>query len=214
MAPLDWDKAGEVVDPADFEDEEDSTAREVLDMAFSKMDPKKKQGYVEQLQKVQLAPEKRGPPIPQAREEELLAKGSKATQEEIEELLDLRRQRWGNAAGGRKGTGSCRACGTAAAQPFQCGTCKILDESRFMRQFLESIQTFDFQEMLADEPMDFSVTRLPFFLRPELPGINKTLGDTKDERTHQKGNIPRSLVERIKRRMPEWASAGKPQRLV
>ncbi|CAK9062849.1 unnamed protein product [Durusdinium trenchii] len=124
MAPLDWDKAGEVVDPADFEDEEDSTAREVLDMAFSKMDPKKKQGYVEQLQKVQLAPEKRGPPIPQAREEELLAKGSKATQEEIEELLDLRRQRWGNAAGGRKGTGSCRACGTAAAQPFQCGTCK------------------------------------------------------------------------------------------
>lgn len=40
-------------------------------------------------------------------------------------------------------------------------------------------------EMLADEPMDFSVTRLPFFLRPELPGINKTLGDTKDERTWQ-----------------------------
>lgn len=39
-----------------------------------------------------------------------------------------------------------------------------------MRQFLESIQTFDFQEMLADEPMDFSVTRLPFFLRPELLG--------------------------------------------
>ena len=28
---------------------------QVLDMAFSKMDPKKKQGYVEQLQKVQLA---------------------------------------------------------------------------------------------------------------------------------------------------------------
>lgn len=29
--------------------------------------------------------------------------------------------------------------------------------------------------MLADEPLDFSVTRLPFFLRPELPGMNKTL---------------------------------------
>mmetsp|Transcript_331 Transcript_331/g.795 ORF Transcript_331/g.795 Transcript_331/m.795 type:complete len:286 (+) Transcript_331:551-1408(+) len=30
-------------------------------------------------------------------------------------------------------------------------------------------------DMLADEPIDFTVTRVPFFLRPELPGINKTL---------------------------------------
>ncbi|CAJ1345297.1 unnamed protein product [Effrenium voratum] len=32
-------------------------------------------------------------------------------------------------------------------------------------------------ETLADEAIDFTVTRLPFFLRPELPGINKSLGD-------------------------------------
>jgi len=35
-------------------------------------------------------------------------------------------------------------------------------------------------EMLADEPIDFTVTRLPFFLRPELPGINKTLAVAND----------------------------------
>ena len=34
--------------------------------------------------------------------------------------------------------------------------------------------------MLADEPIDFTVTRLPFFLRPELPGINKTLAVAND----------------------------------
>uniref|UniRef100_A0A7S4SH30 DSBA-like thioredoxin domain-containing protein n=1 Tax=Alexandrium monilatum TaxID=311494 RepID=A0A7S4SH30_9DINO len=30
-------------------------------------------------------------------------------------------------------------------------------------------------ETLADEPIDFNITRIPYFLRPELPGINKTL---------------------------------------
>mmetsp|Transcript_101051 Transcript_101051/g.261700 ORF Transcript_101051/g.261700 Transcript_101051/m.261700 type:complete len:282 (+) Transcript_101051:902-1747(+) len=30
-------------------------------------------------------------------------------------------------------------------------------------------------ETLADEPIDFAIHRIPFFLRPELPGINKTL---------------------------------------
>ncbi|CAE7688154.1 unnamed protein product [Symbiodinium sp. CCMP2456] len=30
-------------------------------------------------------------------------------------------------------------------------------------------------DTFADEPIDFTVTRLPFFLRPELPGINKTI---------------------------------------
>lgn len=30
-------------------------------------------------------------------------------------------------------------------------------------------------ETLADEPIDFQITRIPYFLRPELPGINKTL---------------------------------------
>lgn len=30
-------------------------------------------------------------------------------------------------------------------------------------------------ETLADEPIDFEIIRIPYFLRPELPGINKTL---------------------------------------
>ncbi|CAE7765422.1 unnamed protein product [Symbiodinium sp. CCMP2592] len=30
-------------------------------------------------------------------------------------------------------------------------------------------------DMFADEPIDFTVTRLPFFLRPELPGIGKAM---------------------------------------
>lgn len=61
-------------------------------------------------------------------------------------------------------------------------------------------------EMLADEPMDFSVTRLPFFLRPELPGINKTLGDTKDERTWQISESPGTWgqqMDRYTKKYPE-----------
>lgn len=36
-------------------------------------------------------------------------------------------------------------------------------------------------ETLADEPIDFTIHRIPFFLRPELPGINKTLSKDDSE---------------------------------
>lgn len=86
--------------------------------------------------------------------------------------------------------------------------------------------------MLADEPLDFSVTRLPFFLRPELPGMNKTLpGHDSDPdlgRTWELKESPGTWgqqMDRYTRKHPEkfggenqapdarvWGSVGKPPR--
>lgn len=135
MAPLDWDKAGEVLDPADFAGE-DLSAEQVLDMALSKMDPKKKQGYIDQLKKSTTCSAPLPAPVAirtttevAKSEDELLAKikaeGRKATAEEIEELLARRRQRWRDTApGSRLSRPVCAGCKGEGTRPYQCGSCK------------------------------------------------------------------------------------------
>eukprot|EP00435_Cladocopium_sp_Y103_P038701 s1834_g10.t1 len=132
MAPLDWDKAGEVLDPADFQPE-DLAAEKVLDMALSKMDPKKKQGYIDQLKSTTCAVQApvaiRNETEVAKSEDELLAKikaeGRKATAEEIEELLARRRQRWrATAPKSQLSRPLCAGCTGEGPRPYQCGSCK------------------------------------------------------------------------------------------
>eukprot|EP00434_Breviolum_minutum_P020398 symbB.v1.2.017987.t1/scaffold1416.1/size119947/7 len=136
MKSLDWDKAGEVLDPSEFLASEECSAEEVLDMAFCKMNAKKKQGYMDQLRKSNLVSvvKPQGAPDPKLEqgksEDELLAKiraeGRKATEAEIEELLERRRQRWRDTAP-KTPSRRCVGCGNVQeASPLQCGGCKTV----------------------------------------------------------------------------------------
>mmetsp|Transcript_9023 Transcript_9023/g.20056 ORF Transcript_9023/g.20056 Transcript_9023/m.20056 type:complete len:179 (-) Transcript_9023:902-1438(-) len=129
-----WD-SDELVDPEEFlkRAPQDAEATQVLELAFSKLSPAKKASLLEPS-----SHEKDGPPLPAAAAQEVLpgqdawvppkeqlisAECAKERAEELEQLLQKRREAWTASQPTSETNASCTHCGEAAGV-LKCGTCK------------------------------------------------------------------------------------------